>query len=84
MINEFVRVDSKDTPVLIIYLLKYVANIILCDFTHQSEQSFEHTTEQRTFLVKRVYQTANVILIQREFRVKFLCRKALNSRKPIS
>jgi hypothetical protein len=35
-----------------------------------------YTTEQCVFLVKRFYQTASVIMVQREFRVKFLCRKA--------
>jgi hypothetical protein len=31
--------------------------------------------EEHVFLVKRLYQTASVVMVQREFRVKFVCRK---------
>jgi hypothetical protein len=49
-----------------------VANIIWCDFSHQSKQSFEHTTEEHKLLVKIFHHTVAVILVRREFRVK-LC-----------
>jgi hypothetical protein len=35
-----------------------------------------YTIEQCVFLVKRLYQTASVIMVQREFQVKSECRKA--------
>jgi hypothetical protein len=35
-----------------------------------------YSVEEHLFLVKRFYQTAGVIKIQREFRVKSVCRKA--------